>query len=301
MQVEKTHVATVDKIKLVDMLSECNLPVIEVTSFVSPKWVPQMADAELIAEGFKRKPGIEYQCVYLNSKGIERAQATGKFDLEGVISVIASETFSIKNTNRTIDETFAEMHNRIAVLQKYNIPIITAPVMAAFGCNYEGNIDPQHALSLIARTLEIAESYDINLERILLGDTMGWANPVTIEYLVGRVQDKWPDKDIILHLHDTRGMGLANAYAGLKMGVTHFDASVGGLGGCPFGGFKGAAGNIATEDLVHMCHELGIETGVDLKKLMDVTLEAERILGRTLPGKLAHGGSLDTYRKTPQV
>ncbi len=300
MQVEKTPVSTEDKIRLVDMLSECNLAVIEVTSFVSPKWVPQMADAELVAEGFNRKPGIEYQCVYLNSKGIERAQATGKFDLEGVISVIASEEFSKKNTNRTIEENFTEMDERIAVLRQYNVPIITAAVMAAFGCNYEGDIDPEHVLRLIARTIEKAEAHGIQLERILLGDTMGWANPVSIKYLVGQVQDKWPDKDIILHLHDTRGMGIANAFAGLKMGVTHFDASVGGLGGCPFGGFKGAAGNIATEDLVQMCHELGIETGVDLEKLLDVTLEAERILGRTLPGKLAHGGSLNSYRQSLQ-
>lgn len=296
MQIEKKNIATEDKIKIVDMLSECNFPVIEVTSFVSPKWVPQMADADEVAAGFKRKPGTEYQAIYLNAKGIERAQATKKFDLEGVISVTASETFSIKNTNRTIEETLEEMDKRIKTLREFNIPIVTLTVMTAFGCNYEGDIDPKHVVSLINRALKRAESQDVFVDRILLGDTVGWANPITIENLVGKVQDKWPDLDIILHLHDTRGMGIANAYAGLKMGVTHFDSSVGGLGGCPFSG-EGVAGNIATEELVHMCHELGIETGVDLEKLLEATAEIERILGRNLPGKLLNGGTLDSMRR----
>src|SRR5699024_2521854 len=232
MQIEKKNIATEDKIKIIDMLSECNFPVIEVTSFVSPKWVPQMADAEEVAKGFKRKTGTEYQAVYLNTKGIERAQATEKFDLEGVISITASETFSVKNTNRTIEETLIEMDNRIAVLRENDIPIITLTVMTAFGCNYEGDIDPNHVISLIERALKRAESQDVFVKRILLGDTVGWAKPPSIEHLVGEVQKRWPELDIILHLHDTRGMGIANAYAGLKMGVTHFDSSVGGLGGC---------------------------------------------------------------------
>ncbi|MFJ7508906.1 hydroxymethylglutaryl-CoA lyase [Peribacillus simplex] len=296
MQIEKTPVATEDKIRLVDLLSECNLPVIEVTSFVSPKWVPEMADAELVAAGFKRRPGTEYQCVYLNSKGIERAQATGKFDLEGVISITASETFSKKNTNRSIEETFEEMKDRIAVLGEFNVPVSTLAVMTAFGCNYEGDVDPKHVIKLIDRAIKKANDDGVDPEYILLGDTVGWANPVSVENLVGQVQDRWPDKKINLHLHDTRGMGLVNAFIGLKMGVSYFDASVGGLGGCPFGGFKGAAGNIATEDLVHMCHELGIETGIDLEKLVEVTREAEKILGRELPSKVAKGRTLSSYR-----
>ncbi|MEY8757852.1 hydroxymethylglutaryl-CoA lyase [Peribacillus frigoritolerans] len=296
MQIEKTSIATEDKIRLVDLLSECNLPVIEVTSFVSPKWVPEMADAELVAAGFKRRPGTEYQCVYLNSKGIERAQATGKFDLEGVISITASETFSKKNTNRSIEETFKEIKDRIAVLGELNVPVSTLAVMTAFGCNYEGDVDPKHVIKLIDRAIKKANDDGVDPEYILLGDTVGWANPVSVEILVGQVQDRWPDKKINLHLHDTRGMGLVNAFVGLKMGVSYFDASVGGLGGCPFGGFKGAAGNIATEDLVHMCHELGIETGIDLEKLVEVTREAEKILGRELPSKVAKGRSLSSYR-----
>jgi hydroxymethylglutaryl-CoA lyase len=297
MQIEKTKVSTEDKIRIVDMLSECNFPIIEVTSFVSPKWVPQMADAELVANGFKRNPNTQYQCIYLNAKGIERAQATGKFDLEGVLYITASDTFSRKNTNISIEETFAQMDDSIDLLLKYNVPISNINVMTAFGCNYEGDIDPQHVIKLIKRAMQKANDRGIEPTRILLGDTVGWANPASTEYLVGQVQDNWPDKEVVLHLHDTRGMGLANAYAALQMGVKYFDASVGGLGGCPFSGSRGAAGNIATEDLVHMCHELGIDTGIDLEKLINVTHEIENILGRELPSKVAKGGSLSSYRK----
>lgn len=188
------------------------------------------------------------------------------------------------------------MNNRIEVLRKYKVPIITLTVMTAFGCNFEGDVNPDKVVQLIDRALKQSRSKDVFVKRILLGDTVGWANPRSIEYLVGKVQKNWPELDIILHLHDTRGMGIANAYAGLKMGVTHFDSSVGGLGGCPFSG-EGAAGNIATEELVHMCHELGIETGVDLEKLLDVTAKIEEILGRKLQGKLLHGGTLDSLRR----
>lgn len=296
MQIEDSYVSTDDKVRMIDMLSECNVPVMEVTSFVSPKWVPKMADAELVAAGFKKSPGTKYECLYLNGKGIERAQATGKFDLDGVLNITASETFSKKNTNMSIEETFGEMDKRIAVLNEFNVPVTTIAVMTAFGCTYEGDTDPHHVVNLIGRSLEKANAYGIELNNILLGDTVGWANPISTEYLVGQVQDKWPDKNIVLHLHDTRGMGLTNAYVALKMGVSHFDASVGGLGGCPFSGAKGAAGNIATEDLVHMCHELGIPTGIDLDKLIEVTREIERILGRELSSKVAKGGNLSSYR-----
>lgn len=297
MQIEKTAVSTEDKIRIVDMLSECNFPVIEVTSFVSPKWVPKMADAELVAEGFKRYPGTEYQCVYLNAKGIERAQATGKFDLEGVLSITASETFSKKNTNLSIEETFEKMDDRMAVLTEFDVPVHTIAVMTAFGCTYEGDTDPEKVIQLIARSIEKANAYGKDPDHILLGDTVGWANPVSTENLVSKVQDRWPDKEIILHLHDTRGMGMANAYAGLKLGVSRFDSSVAGLGGCPFSGAEGAAGNVVTEDLVHMCHELGIPTGIDLEKILKVSEEIEKILGRELPGKVSKGRSLNSYRQ----
>jgi len=297
MQIEKTPIATSEKIRLVDLLSDCVFPEIEVTSFVSPKWVPQMADAEQVAAGFKRRPGTRYTCVYLNTQGMARAVGTQKLDVEGSLSVTASETFSKTNTNRTIAETFAETERRIEALQQMNVPISEVSVMAAFGCNYEGNIAPEHIVRLIERMMGIAAAHGLPIKLIQLADSMGWGNPQSVRKLVGMVQDRWPDSRINLHLHDTRGMGLANALAAMEMGVDDFDSAVAGLGGCPYAGFKDALGNIATEDLVHLCNEIGVETGVDLERLLDVAREAEKIVGHPLPGKVMRGGHLDSYRR----
>jgi len=219
MQIEKTPIATAEKIRLVDLLSDCVFPEIEVTSFVSPKWVPQMADAEQVAAGFKRRPGTKYTCVYLNTQGMARAVGTQKLDVEGSLSVTASEIFSKKNTNRTIAETFAETEKRIAALQQMNVPVSEVSVMAAFGCNYEGNIAPEHVVRLIDRMMGIAADHALPIKLIQLADSMGWATPHSVRKLVGMVQDRWPDARINLHLHDTRGMGLANALAALEMGI----------------------------------------------------------------------------------
>ncbi len=297
MQIEKAPIPTSEKIRLVDMLSACGFPEIEVTSFVSPKWVPQMADAEQVAAGFTRRPGTRYTCVYLNSQGMARAVGTGKLDVEGSLSVTASEAFSKRNTNRTIEETFAETERRIEALHQMKIPVSEVSVMAAFGCNYEGNVAPGHVIGLIDRMMRIADDNGLEIRLIQLADSMGWASPMSVRKLVGGVQDRWPDRRINLHLHDTRGMGLVNALAAMEMGVDDFDSAVAGLGGCPYAGFKDAPGNIATEDLVHMCGEIGVETGVDLERLLDVAREAETIVGHPLPGKVMRGGHLDSYRR----
>ncbi len=296
MQFEKGPIKTEDKIRLVDLLSECNFPEIEVTSFVSPKWVPQMADADQVAAGFKRKPGTLYTAIYLNTQGAERAIATGRFDMEGSISTPASDVFSKKNSNRSIEENFAEAEKRIAMFKEKGIPLQNVSVIAAFGCNYSGAIDPDKVVEYVGRLMDIAQANDTKPEFIQLADTMGWANPGAIRTLVGKVQKRWPNMRINLHLHDTRGLGLANVLAAMEMGVDDFDSAVAGLGGCPFGGFKGAAGNIVTEDLVHMCEELGIETGVNLDRLLEVAREAEVIVGHPLPGKVMNGGRLESYR-----
>ena len=297
MQIEKTPIATSEKIRLVDLLSDCVFPEIEVTSFVSPKWVPQMADAEQVAAGFKRRAGTRYTCVYLNTQGMARAVGTQKLDVEGSLSVTASETFSKTNTKRTNAETFAETERRIEALQQMNVPISEVSVMAAFGCNYEGNVAPEHVVRLIERMMGIAADQGLPIKLIQLADSMGWGNPQSVRKLVGMVQDRWPDSRINLHLHDTRGLGLANALAAMEMGVDDFDSAVAGLGGCPYAGFKDAPGNIATEDLVHLCNEIGVETGVDLERLLDVAREAEKIVGHPLPGKVMRGGHLDSYRR----
>jgi hydroxymethylglutaryl-CoA lyase len=297
MQIEKNPVATSEKIRLVDMLSECHFPEIEVTSFVSPKWVPQMADAEEVVAGFKRHPGTEYTCVYLNTQGLQRAVMTGKLDVHGSLSITASEAFSRKNTNRSIEETLLETEKRIEGFQRFNVKAKEVSVMAAFGCNYQSDIDPDHVVGLVQRLIQMAADHGMAIELIQLADTMGWANPLAIRRMVGKIRDKWPDHRINLHLHDTRGLGLANALAAMEMGVDDFDSAVAGLGGCPYAGFKDAPGNIATEDLVHLCQEIGVETGVDLQRLLEVAREAEQIVGHPLPGKVMRGGHLDSYRR----
>jgi hydroxymethylglutaryl-CoA lyase len=297
MQIEKEPIATSEKIRLIDMLSECHFHEIEVTSFVSPKWVPQMADAEDVVNGFKRHEGTLYTCVYLNTQGLQRAVMTKKLDVEGSLSVTASEAFSLKNTNRTIDQTFEETEKRIESFQRFDVKASEVSVMAAFGCNYQGDIAPDHVVSLVSRLMSMAADHDIDIRMIQLADTMGWANPMSIRRLVGKVQDKWPDKKINLHLHDTRGLGLSNALAAMEMGVDDFDSAVAGLGGCPYAGFKDAPGNIATEDLVHLCQEIGVDTGVNLERLIEVAREAEGIVRHPLPGKVMRGGYLDSYRR----
>ena len=297
MQIEKEPIATSEKIRLIDMLSECHFHEIEVTSFVSPKWVPQMADAEDVVNGFKRHEGTRYTCVYLNTQGLQRAVMTKKLDVEGSLSVTASEAFSLKNTNRKIDQTFEETEKRIESFQRFNVKASEVSVMAAFGCNYQGDIAPDHVVSLVSRLMSMAADHGIDIRMIQLADTMGWANPMSIRRLVGKVQDKWPDKKINLHLHDTRGLGLSNALAAMEMGVDDFDSAVAGLGGCPYAGFKDAPGNIATEDLVHLCQEIGVDTGVNLERLIEVAREAEGIVRHPLPGKVMRGGYLDSYRR----
>ena len=170
--------------------------------------------------------------------------------------------------------------------------------MAAFGCNFEGEIPVSRVLETVEEIMDIADETNSPIKVISLADTMGWATPMSIKHIVGAVRERWPDLQVALHLHDTRGMGIANVYAGLEMGVSLFDSSVAGLGGCPFAGSHGkpAAGNVCTEDVVFMCAEMGIETGVDLERLIDAAEMAERIVGHDLPGSVKRGGSLDKLR-----
>jgi len=297
VQFEKTFIPTEKKIQLVDALSQTGLPCIEVTSFVSPKWVPQMADADDVSRGFKKVPGVRYTALYLNLKGLERAAAVGKYELEGLLRVIASDSFSQKNTNKTIQETLAGTGEWIQMYEELGIPVIGGDISAAFGCNYEGDVPPDKVVGLAVELEKVLRERGYALKHLSLADTMGWANPRHIQTLVGKLRERWPDLHIRLHLHDTRGPGLANVLAALQMGVSDFDASVGALGGCPFGGHKAAAGNVCTEDVVFMCQEMGIETGVDLDRLIECANLAESIFGHELRGKVMKAGSLTKLRK----
>jgi hydroxymethylglutaryl-CoA lyase len=296
VQFEKTLLPTEKKVALVDALSETGLPCIEVTSFVSPKWVPQMADADEVSRGFTPRPGVRYTALYLNIKGLERAAAAGKYAFEGLVRVICSDIFSQKNTNKTIQETLAGLGEWLLKYEELGIPVIGADMSAAFGCNYEGDVPPDKVVALAAEIERALKARGYALRHLTLADTMGWASPRQVQALVGKLRDRWPEVHLRLHLHDTRGPGLANALAALQLGVDDFDASLAGLGGCPFGGHRAAAGNICTEDLVFMCQEMGIRTGVDLDRLIACASLAESIFGHELAGKVMKAGTLTKYR-----
>ncbi len=291
-QFERGPIATARKVELIDALSETGLNHIQTVSFVNPQRVPGMADAEEVAARFERRPGVAYSGLWLNEKGLERAIACGRLDLSGSISLTASEPFLERNQNRSLADNIAMQHNMIRLYQRHGIPVERGSIMAAFGCNFAGDTAIETVVDMVEQIVEIAEEHDIVLEVISLADTMAWATPLSIKQVVGAVRERFPLLDIALHLHDTRGMGIANAYAGLEMGVGIFDSAVAGLGGCPFAAHRGAAGNVCTEDLVFMCEEMGIATGVDLEKLLDAARLAEDIVGHPLPGSVKMGGSL---------
>lgn len=295
-QIEGGDVPTARKIELIDALSQTGLRHIQIVSFVNPSLVPGMADAEQVVAGFTPQPGVAYAGLWLNSKGLERAIATGRLALDGKLTLYASDAFLKRNQNRTPDQQLAAQPELIRMYRDHAIPVRTGFVTAAFGCNFAGDVAPARVVELVGQLLDIAAAEGETLEIVGLGDTMAWATPERIRRVVGMVRDAYPQLELLLHLHDTRGLGLANAYAGLQMGVRHFDAAVAGLGGCPFAAHKGAAGNICTEDFVLMCEEMGIATGVDLERLIECALLAEDIVGHPLPGKVKQGGTLARLR-----
>jgi isopropylmalate/homocitrate/citramalate synthase len=297
-QIEPGPIATADKIRLIEALAETGLHHIQACSFVNPRVVPGWADAAEVIAGFKVRPGVHYTALWFNGQGLERALAfRDKLHITGSISLTASEAFTRKNLNRSHAENLEAMRKQTALHISHGVPVERIGVMAAFGCNYQGDITPAQVISTLEDGFAIAQEYGAEIKRISLADTMGWGAPHRIERVLGEVRSRWPDQKIGLHLHDTRGLAVANAHAGLKMGVAQFDSTVGGLGGCPFAGQKGAAGNICTEELVMLCQEMGIETGVDLDKLIEVGRMAEEIVGHVLPSELIHAGSLGYFRK----
>ena len=297
-QIEPGPISTVDKVKLIDALSKTGLKHIQACSFVNPRLVPGWADAEKVVESFDAHENVEYTGLYFNGNGLDRALAfKDKLTISGSISLTASEGFTKKNLNRTHAENMAAMERHVMSHLELGIPVNRIGVMAAFGCNYQGDISPETVIKTLEDGMQIATQARAEITLFSLADTMGWAAPHRIERVVGEVRNVWPDMTISLHLHDTRGLAIANAYSALKMGVRQFDSTVGGLGGCPFAGQPKAAGNICTEELVLLCEELGIATGVDLDQLIEVGRLAEDIVGHQLPGELIHAGSLDAFRR----
>jgi hydroxymethylglutaryl-CoA lyase len=295
-QFEKGVIPTAAKVELIEALAETGLTEIQTVSFVNPKRVPGMADADEVVRKIRKKDGVKYSGLWLNEQGLHRALASGKIDVKGRIVLCASEPFLRRNQNATLEQMVASQKDMIGVYRKNSIPIEEGAVQAAFGCNFQGEVPVRSVLDIVDRILSVAAEHDIELKNLVLADTMAWATPKKIREVVGAVKNRHPDFNITLHLHDTRGMGIANAYAGLEMGVRSFDSSVAGLGGCPFAAHKGAAGNVCTEDLVFMCEEMGIDTGVDLDRLIEAANLAEKIVGHPLPGSVKQGGSLSKLR-----
>ena len=295
-QFEKGAIATDRKIALIDALSQTGINHIQIVSFVNRKNVPGMADADEVVESITMKPDVGYTSLWLNEKGFQRALSHERLTHVGTIQLAASEKFLMRNQNRTAAQQLAGQHNIVEMYKGNGVPVERGSVMAAFGCNFEGDIPVARVISLVGQILDVAKEHRVTLKYVTLADTMAWATPTAIKRVIGAIRERWLDLDLALHLHDTRGMAIANAFAGLEMGVKRFDSSVAGLGGCPFAGHQGAAGNVCTEDLVFMCDEMGIKTGIDLSALIECARLAEDVVGHPLPGSVMKGGDLQKYR-----
>jgi len=296
-QIEQGAIPTARKIALIDALAQTGLDRIQIVSFVNPKAVPGMADADDVVRGITPRPGVAYTALWLNEKGFARAlKFSDRLSNTGTIQLAASEKFLLRNQNRSAAQQLAGQHAIVDMYKAAGVPVERGSIMAAFGCNFEGDIPASRIVALVQQILGVAQAHGVTLRYITLADTMAWATPLAVKRLLGTLRERFSDLDFALHLHDTRGMAIANAFAGLEMGVTRFDAAVAGLGGCPFAGHAGAAGNVCTEDLVFLCHELGIKTGIDLDALIECAKLAEDVVGHPLPGSVMKGGTLERFR-----
>ena len=272
-------VPTDAKVALIDRLSGTGVSRIEAVSFVRPQAIPQMADAEEVWTRAKKQEQVRYSALVPNLKGAIRALDAGFTELEAVVS--ASETHNRKNVNRSTEQSLDEIAEIIDLAHSRNATLQVI-VSTAWGCPYEGDVPVQRTIDVISRA--IADGAD----SASFGDTTGMATPTRVTRLVAAFRDRHPAASLNLHFHNTRGTGLANVLAALELGVQDFDASVGGLGGCPYA--PGATGNIATEELVHMVEDMGVATGIDLDAMIDAAADAEQIVGRTLPSQVLRAG-----------
>jgi len=298
-QIEKRRFSLAARAKIIDALSETGLKQIQVASFVSPKAVPSMVDAEELFKAISPREGVRYTGVWLNKRGFERIAALPEAYLNAKMVLYTTDGFSLMNNNCTAEEMQQKELDFLNIYDSYDLPLEDAYILTAFGCNLSGDVPLSTVIDCVKFITDVCRSQSRPLPNIYLADTVGWANPEEVKRRIEAIRDTAPGVRLGLHLHDTRGLGAANFYAALQMGVDLFDSSVAGLGGCPFAGHKNryAAGNICTEDMVFMCHELGIETGIDLEKLIAAARLTEEIIGRPLPGKIMHSGPPSTLRK----
>ncbi len=286
-QNEPEVIATKDKVALVDCLSQTGVRRMEVTSFVRPDVIPQLSDAEGVLTAIERNSDVSYSVLIPNMRGLDRALG-GDFEFDEVnLFLSASETHNRKNVNRSIEESLSGLEEVIARARDAGLRC-EGVISVSFGCPYEGDV-PLERVFVIARRLA-----DAGCEEIAFGDTTGMANPVQVRAFFERARAELPEPELTAHFHNTRGQGLANVLAALESGVDSFESSFGELGGCPVP--RGATGNIATEDLVSMLHEMGVETGIDLARLLGCARRAQEVLGRPLSGHLLTAGPVDWHR-----
>ncbi|MGD2050489.1 MAG: hydroxymethylglutaryl-CoA lyase [Chloroflexota bacterium] len=275
LQREPTPISTGEKVTLIEDLIEAGLKRIQVTSFVHPKYVPQMADAEEVCARIPKRPDVVYSGLALNLRGVERAQKAGLAQVD--ISVSASDDHSQRNANRSIEEALAEFKEMVVQARSFGM-VVRGGIQCAFGYQQPDDVS-------LEKVVDIAQHHlDLGVDELALADSSGLANPRDLTALLKVILPLAGKTPVILHLHDTRGMGLANVLTGLDCGVRHFDTAFGGLGGCPF--IDGATGNIATEDTVYMLEEMGIQTGINLSRLSRISRRFAEKLGQKLPGKV---------------
>lgn len=278
-QIEPDFIPTEQKVEVVNLLSDAGVPRIEVTSFVHPKAVPQLRDAEVVIASVRRRPGTRYAALVPNDKGAARAVDAGVDVIHTVVS--ASESHNLANVNMTIAESMDKLRAVAQIASRAGVPV-QCGVSTSFGCPFEGDVPLDRLESVVARLV------DLGARGIGLADTTGMANPRQVTTVLERLMPRFPSVEWTLHTHDTRAMAIPNILAALGCGLTNLDASIGGLGGCPFA--PGASGNVCTEDLVHCLHAMGVATGIDLDRLVAVARRVEQIVGRPLPGQILKAG-----------
>lgn len=289
LQIERTWVDTADKIALIDQLSLAGFSRIEAGSFVSPKAIPALRDGDEVFRGIRRQPGVTYVALIPNLRGAQRALDAGADELNLVMS--ASQTHNRANMRMGCEQSLAAFADVVSLASGTGLSL-NGSIATTFGCPFEGRIDED-------RVLEIVDAYlALGMHGISLADTTGMANPRQVFALVQRVLSRVPASALTLHFHDTRGLGLSNVLAAYEAGARRFDASLGGLGGCPFA--PGASGNICTEDLVNMCDEMGIETGIDLAHLLTLSRRLPALLGHEMPGQVAKAGRNRDLHSAPE-
>ncbi|OLC30878.1 MAG: hydroxymethylglutaryl-CoA lyase [Candidatus Rokubacteria bacterium 13_1_40CM_4_69_5] len=289
-QIEPEFIPTEQKIEVVNLLSEAGLPRIEVTSFVHPKVVPQLRDAEEVMTKVRRRPGTRYSALVPNDKGAVRAVDAGVDEVHTVVS--ASESHNLANVNMTIAESIDKLRAVMQVAERARVAVACG-ISTSFGCPFEGEVPLGQLERVVGRLV------DMGARAIGLADTTGMANPRQVARTLEHLMPRFPGIEWTLHTHDTRAMAIPNILAAIECGVTHFDGSIGGLGGCPFA--PGASGNVCTEDLVHCLHAMRVETGIDLDRLIATSRRVQEIVGRTLPGQIVKAGKWDRRYPLPDT